>query len=48
MRKRGCRHESAFVPFGEVVMAKIADTDKMRAGRQCLGHGLGRTCGQIK
>ena len=27
----GC--ESALVPFGEVVMAKIADADKMRAGK---------------
>ena len=31
-RTRGCRYESALVPFGEVVMAKIADADKMRAG----------------
>ena len=30
---RGCRYESALVPFGEVVMAKIADADKMRAGK---------------
>ena len=30
-RTRGCRHESALVPFREVVMAKIADADKMRA-----------------
>ena len=29
---RVCRYESALVPFGEVVMAKIADADKMRAG----------------
>ena len=29
-RTRGCRYESALVPFGEVVMAKIADADKMR------------------
>ena len=28
-RTRGCRCESALVPFGEVVMAKIADADKM-------------------
>ena len=50
-RTRGCRYESALVPFGEVVMAKIADADKMRAGKygQCLGQsGLGRPCGQIK
>ena len=32
-RTRGCRYESALVPFGEVVMAKIADADKMRAGK---------------
>ena len=32
-RTRGCRYESALVPFGEVVMAKIADGDKMRAGK---------------
>ena len=31
-RTRGCLYESALVPFGEVVMAKIADADKMRAG----------------
>ena len=30
---RGCRYESALVPFGEVVMAKIADADKLRAGK---------------
>ena len=32
-RTRGCRYDSALVPFGEVVMAKIADADKMRAGK---------------
>ena len=32
-RTRGCRYESALVPFGKVVMAKIADADKMRAGK---------------
>ena len=32
-RTRGCRYESALVPFGEVVMAKIADADKMRTGK---------------
>ena len=32
-RTRGCRYESAPVPFGEVVMAMIADGDKMRAGK---------------
>ena len=32
-RTRGCRYESALVPFGEVVMEKIADADKMRAGK---------------
>ena len=32
-RTRGCRYESALVPFGEVIMAKIADADKMRAGK---------------
>ena len=32
-RTRGCRYESALVPFGEVVMAKIADADKIRAGK---------------
>ena len=32
-RTKGCRFESALVPFGEVVMAKIADADKMRAGK---------------
>ena len=31
-RTRGCRYESALLPLGEVVMAKIADADKMRAG----------------
>ena len=30
---RGCRYESALVPFGEVVMAKIADAEKMRASK---------------
>ena len=30
---RGCRYESALVPFREVAMAKIADADKMRAGK---------------
>ena len=30
---RGCRYESALVPFGQMVMAKIADADKMRAGQ---------------
>ena len=32
-RTRGSRYESALVPFGEVVMAKIADGDKFRAGK---------------
>ena len=32
-RTRGCRYESALVPLGEVVMAKSADADKIRAGR---------------
>ena len=32
-RTRSCRYESALVPFGEVVMAKIADADKMRASK---------------
>ena len=32
-RTRGCGHEAASVPFGEVVMANIADADKMRAGK---------------
>ena len=32
-RLGGCRYELALVPFGEVVMAKIADADKMRAGK---------------
>ena len=32
-RTRGCWCESALVPFGELVMAKIADADKMRAGK---------------
>ena len=32
-RTRGCRYESALVPFGKVVMAKIADADKIRAGK---------------
>ena len=32
-RTRGCRYESALVSFEEVVMAKIADADKMRAGK---------------
>ena len=31
-RTRGCRYESALVPFGELVIAKNADADKMRAG----------------
>ena len=30
---RGCRYGSALAPFGEVVMAKIADADKMRGGK---------------
>ena len=49
-RTRGCRYESALVPFGEVV-AKIADADKMRAGKldsAWVKSGLGRPCGQIK
>ena len=32
-RTRGSRYESALVPFGEVVMAKVADGDKFRAGK---------------
>ena len=47
----GCRYESALVPFGEVVMAKIADADKMRAGKldsAWVKSGLGRPCGQIE
>ena len=32
-RTRGCRCESALVPFGEVVMAKTGDADNMRAGK---------------
>ena len=32
-RTRGCRYESALVASGEVVIAKIADADKMRAGK---------------
>ena len=32
-RTRVYRYESALVPFGEGVMAKIADADKMRAGK---------------
>ena len=32
-RTRSCRYESSLVPFGEVVMAKIADGDKLRAGK---------------
>ena len=32
-RTRGCRYESALVPFGEMVMAKIADGDTLRAGK---------------
>ena len=33
-KTRGCRYESALVPFGEVVMAKIADADQMsKAGK---------------
>ena len=50
-RTRGCRYESALLPFREVVMEKIADTDKVRGWQvgQCLGQsGLGRPCGQIK
>ena len=31
--REGVRYESAPVPFGEVVMAKIADCDKLRAGK---------------
>ena len=30
-RTRGCRYESTLVPVGEVVIAKIADADKMTA-----------------
>ena len=50
-RTGGCRYESALVPFGEVVMAKIADADKNESRQvgQCLGQGgPGRPCGQIK
>ena len=32
-RTRGCRYGSALVPLGEVAMAKIADADKLRAGK---------------
>ena len=32
-RTRDCRYESALVPSGEVIMTKIADTDKMRADK---------------
>ena len=32
-RTIGCRYESALVPFGEVVMTKIADGDKLRADK---------------
>ena len=32
-RTRGSRYESSLVPFGEVVMAKTADGDKLRAGK---------------
>ena len=32
-RTGGCRYESALVRFGEVVMAKIADADKLRASK---------------
>ena len=32
-RTRGYRYESALVPFGEMVMATIADGDKLRAGK---------------
>ena len=32
-RTRGWCYESAPVPFGEVVMAKVADGDKLRAGK---------------
>ena len=32
-RTRGSRYESTLVPFGEVVMGKIADGDKLRAGK---------------
>ena len=28
-RTRGCRYESALVPFGGVVLAKTADADKL-------------------
>ena len=47
-RTRGCWYEAALVPLGEVVMAKIADADKIesRQAGQCLGQsGLGRPCG---
>ena len=50
-RTRGCRYESALVPLGDVVMAKIADADKNESRQvgQCLGQGgLGRPCGQIE
>ena len=50
-RTRGCRYESALVPFGEVFMAKIADADKLRAGKldSATGRsGLGRPCGQVE
>ena len=32
-KPRGIRYESALVPFGEVVTAKIADGDKFRDGK---------------
>ena len=32
-KTRGRRCESALVPFGEVIMAQIADADKMRASK---------------
>ena len=51
-RTRGCRYESFLVPFGEVVTAKIADGDKLRAGKQAgqyMGQsGLCRPSGQVE
>ena len=32
-KKKDCRYESVLVPFGEVVVTKIADTDKMRTSK---------------
>ena len=49
MRTRSFRYGSSLVPFGEVVMAKIAGADKVRASKldSAWVKALG-PCGQVE